>query len=98
MDIDSIVQLIHFEGVIILFYKLTKEQRQIMIADIQDFFLQERDEEITEFAAETVLNFFQESLSPHFYNAAIHDVKHVVEQQILSMEEEIVTLERPVKR
>ncbi|KQL51517.1 hypothetical protein AN964_21425 [Heyndrickxia shackletonii] len=81
-----------------MFLKLTKEQRQMMIADIQDFFLQERDEEITEFAAESVLNFFKESLAPHFYNAAIQDAKHVVEQQFLSLEEEIVTLERPVRK
>jgi len=81
-----------------LFMKITKEQRELMIADIQYFFLRERDEEITGFAAETVLNFFQESLAPHFYNAAIHDAKHVLEQQFLSLEEEMATLERPVKR
>lgn len=68
-----------------------------MIDDIQNFFLEERDEEITAFAAERVLDFVKESLAPHFYNAAVSDVKHVVEQQFLSLEDEILTLERPVK-
>ncbi len=80
-----------------LFYKLTKKQQQSMIADIQYFFSQERDEEISEFAAERVLDFVKESLAPHFYNAAVLDVKHVVEQQFSSLEDEILTLERPTK-
>lgn len=51
----------------------------------------------SEFAAERVLDFVKESLAPHFYNAAVLDVKHVVEQQFYSLEDEILTLERPIK-
>jgi uncharacterized protein (DUF2164 family) len=81
-----------------LFYKLTKEQNQLMISDIQNFFSHERDEEITEFAAERVLDFIKESIAPHFYNAAVMDVKHVVDQRFSSLEDEILTLERPINR
>lgn len=81
-----------------MFLKLTKEQQQLMISDIQHFFSQEREEEISEFAAERVLDFVKESLAPHFYNAAVLDVKHVVDQQFSSLEDEILTLERPIKK
>ncbi|MCH1626437.1 DUF2164 domain-containing protein [Fredinandcohnia quinoae] len=81
-----------------MFIKLTKEQQQIMISDIQYFFSMERDEEITEFAAEQVLHFVKEKLAPHFYNAAVHDVKNVVEQQFASLDDEILTLERPIRK
>lgn len=81
-----------------MYIKLTKEQRDMMISDIQTFFLDDRDEDITEFAAERVLDFVKESLAPHFYNAAVNDAKHVVEQQFSSMEDEILTLEKPIKR
>ncbi len=81
-----------------MFIKLTKEQQQLMIADIQYFFSQERDEEISEFAAETVLDFVKKSLAPHFYNAAVLDAKNVIDQQFASLEDEILTLERPIKR
>lgn len=80
-----------------MFIKLSKEQQQLMISNIQTFFSQEREEEISEFAAERVLDFVKESLAPHFYNAAVHDVKHIVEQQYASLEDEILTLERPTK-
>ncbi|OIK12997.1 hypothetical protein BIV60_15065 [Bacillus sp. MUM 116] len=81
-----------------MFLKLKKEQKELMISEIQYFFSQERDEEITEFAAERVLDFVKEKLAPHFYNAAVLDVKHVVEQQFSSLEDEILTLERPIKK
>lgn len=85
-------------GVNVLFIKLKKEQQQLMISDIQEFFSQERDEEISEFAAERVLDFVKESLAPHFYNAGVLDAKHVVDQQFSSLEDEILTLERPINR
>ncbi|WP_445487284.1 DUF2164 domain-containing protein [Niallia sp. 03133] len=80
-----------------MFYKLSKQQQQTMIADIQYFFSQEREEDISEFAAERVLDFVKEYLAPHFYNAAVADVKDIVEQQFSSLEDEILTLERPIK-
>lgn len=81
-----------------MFFKLTKEQQQVMISDIQSFFTEERDEELSEFAAERVLDFVKESLAPHFYNAAVLDVKRVVEERYAALEDEILTLERPIKR
>jgi uncharacterized protein (DUF2164 family) len=81
-----------------MFFKLTKEQQLEMISDIQSFFSDERDEELSEFAAERVLDFVKETLAPHFYNAAVLDVKRVVEERYASLEDEILTLERPLKR
>ncbi|MDQ1147687.1 uncharacterized protein (DUF2164 family) [Bacillus sp. SORGH_AS 510] len=81
-----------------MFFKLTKEQQQVMISDIQSFFSEERDEVLSEFAAERVLDFVKESLAPHFYNAAVLDVKRVVEERYAAIEDEILTLERPIKR
>jgi uncharacterized protein (DUF2164 family) len=81
-----------------LLFKLTKEQKELMISEIQTFFSQERDEEISEFAADNFLEFVKESLAPHFYNAAVTDVKRVVEERFSALEDEILTLERPIKR
>nr|WP_309099946.1 DUF2164 domain-containing protein [Fredinandcohnia onubensis] len=80
-----------------MFIKLSKEQQQMMISDIQAYFSLERDEEISEFAAEQVLHFVKEKLAPHIYNAAVHDVKAVVDQQFASLDDEILTLERPIR-
>lgn len=69
-----------------------------MIEEIQAFFSQERDEDLSKFAAERVLDFVKESLAPHFYNAGVNDVKTMVGEQFSAIEDEILTLERPIRR
>ncbi|MEG0260106.1 MAG: DUF2164 domain-containing protein [Lysinibacillus sp.] len=81
-----------------MYMKLTQEQQQLMIVAIQKFFYNERDEDITEFEAERVFEFVKESLAPHIYNAAISDAKYIVNQQFSNLEDEMDTLERPIKR
>lgn len=80
-----------------MFIKLSQEQKNRMVADIQRFFEEERGEEIGELAAESVLEFVKEYLGPHFYNQAIKDTKDLVEQKMLSIEEDLYALERPIK-
>ncbi|WP_078410184.1 DUF2164 domain-containing protein [Priestia abyssalis] len=80
-----------------MFIKFSQEQKNRMIADIQRFFEEERGEEIGELAAESVLEFVKEHLGPHFYNQAIKDTKELIEQKMLSIEEDLYALERPIK-
>ncbi|MFJ7731622.1 DUF2164 domain-containing protein [Lysinibacillus sp. NPDC097231] len=80
-----------------MFIRLTKDQQEMIIADIQRFFYNHRDEDISEFEAERVLDFVKEYIAPHIYNAAISDTKYVVERQYASIEDELAALERPIK-
>lgn len=80
-----------------MFYRLSKEQQKAMLEDIQTFFELERDEEISEFQAERLLDFIKESLAPHFYNAGVRDAQQLVERQFLSLEDEMYTLIRSTK-
>ncbi|WP_394218555.1 DUF2164 domain-containing protein [Halobacillus trueperi] len=79
-------------------FNLSKEQRQLMVEDIQHFFLNERGEEISEFAAENFLEFFKNTLASHFYNHAVNDAITVLQTQYSSIEEEVRTLEHPIRR
>jgi len=77
--------------------KLTKEMEAYIIGEIQSFFLQERDEEIGELAAHQVFEFFKEKIGPLFYNQALSDAKIIVEQKMLSIEEDLYSLEKRIK-
>ncbi|WP_341299787.1 DUF2164 domain-containing protein [Lysinibacillus sp. FSL H8-0500] len=79
-----------------MFIRLTKEQQEMIIADIQRFFYNQRDEDISEFEAERMLDFIKENIAPYIYNAALSDAKYVVESQYASIEEELMALERPI--
>ncbi len=53
--------------------KLSKEKKEEMIARIQNYFQNEREEEIGNLAATMVLNFIVEELAPEFYNMGVQD-------------------------
>jgi len=80
-----------------VFIRLTKEQQEQIIADIQRFFYNQREEDISDFEAERVLDFVKENIAPYIYNAAISDAKYVVESQLSALDEELMALERPIK-
>ncbi|MER2124264.1 DUF2164 family protein [Exiguobacterium indicum] len=79
-----------------MFDRFSKEQQQQIIQSIQDFFLEERNEKLSEFAAERVFDFIKESVAVHFYNIGIQDAHAAVINQFASLDDELLTLERPV--
>ncbi|WP_249685941.1 DUF2164 family protein, partial [Bacillus velezensis] len=54
-----------------LFIRLSKEKQERILADIQRFFYNQRDEDIGEFEAERVFDFIKDHIAPHIYNAAL---------------------------
>lgn len=78
-----------------MFDRFNTEQQQQIIQSIQDFFLEERDEELSEFAAERIFDFIKESIAVHFYNVGIQDAHAAVLNQFSSLDDELLTLERP---
>lgn len=55
-------------------YRLTEEERQEMLGNIEAFYLDVRDEEIGIIAREQLLDFFLETLGAQIYNKALDDV------------------------
>jgi uncharacterized protein (DUF2164 family) len=54
-------------------FNLTKEQREGMVSAIKTYFIEEREEEIGDLAANIMLNFIIEKLAPEFYNVGVYD-------------------------
>jgi uncharacterized protein (DUF2164 family) len=87
----------HFKGLIPLFIKFSKQEKESMIAEIQRYFYEERNEEIGNLAAENVLEFFKDQIGPYFYNEALKDARKVIEQKMSSIEEDLFALEKKNK-
>lgn len=54
-------------------FELSKQQRDDMAASIQQYFLDERGEEIGELAGTLILDFIIEKIAPVFYNVGVED-------------------------
>ncbi|ANF94582.1 MULTISPECIES: DUF2164 domain-containing protein [Paenibacillus] len=74
--------------------KLPRDTRELLIADIQQFFEMERGERIGELAADAVLDFFLKSAGPHVYNQALSDCRTLVNERMAGLEEDIYALEQ----
>ncbi|MCP3029765.1 DUF2164 domain-containing protein [Halobacillus sp. A1] len=74
---------------------LTKEQREYMVERIQTYFELERDEEIGTIASEQLLQFMIQELGPFMYNKGINDARQMVEQKVVNLDEDLLSLERP---
>lgn len=55
--------------------ELTPDEKKRAIGDLQDFFRDERDEEIGDLACDILLAFFSEKIGVHFYNQGIDDAR-----------------------
>lgn len=53
--------------------KISKDKKEKMIKSIKTYFLNERDEDLGDLAAELILDFITKELAPEFYNQGIQD-------------------------
>jgi len=63
-------------------FKLEKEVNAKIIGDIQEYFLNERDEEIGNLSAELLLRFMIEKIGPVIYNQGIRDAHSLLSKKL----------------
>jgi uncharacterized protein (DUF2164 family) len=79
-----------------VYIRLPKEDKDQIIDKLKDYFDNERSEEIGDLAAENLLDFVLKEIGPYFYNQGVKDSKEMLEQKMISLEEDIQSLERPI--
>ncbi|NLY74724.1 MAG: DUF2164 domain-containing protein [Firmicutes bacterium] len=77
--------------------KIPREQKTQIISLIQQYFREERDEEIGNLAAELLLDFIIKQIGPYLYNQAIDDVQTVITQKTALLESDVDALKIPLK-
>ncbi len=65
--------------------KLSKERRDLLIWEIQKYFLNERDEDLGDLASSLILDFFIEKLGAEMYNKGIQDAQRYMEEKVMDM-------------
>lgn len=71
-------------------FKLTREMRQNMIREVQEFFSVERDEDIGNLAASKVVDLFTDELAKFIYNQAISDAYKYMTERV----EDVLTIQK----
>lgn len=74
----------------------TKAERDNIIPKIQEFVEKKLDQEIGQFDAQFLLDFFAEEIGPFFYNKGIQDAQTILHKRIEDITEAIDSLEKPI--
>ncbi|NTW49325.1 MAG: DUF2164 domain-containing protein [Chlorobiales bacterium] len=60
----------------------SKPEHDAITQKIQHYFKKEMDQEIGQFDAAFLLNFFTEEIGPYFYNSALHDAQAILSRRM----------------
>jgi uncharacterized protein (DUF2164 family) len=74
--------------------EFTKEEKNIISRKIQLYFNQELDQEIGQFDAQFLLDFFAEEVGVYFYNRGLYDAQAILERKLEDISEAIYELEK----
>ena len=74
--------------------KFSKEQKTRIVSDIQRYFDKELDQEIGDFDAEFLLDFFSEKVGGVYYNQGLNDARRLLDEKLDTITESFYELEK----
>jgi uncharacterized protein (DUF2164 family) len=74
--------------------EFSTEEKSVIVDKIKRYFTQELAQEIEQFDAEFLLDFFSKSIGPYYYNRGLHDAQRILESKLDSITESFYELEK----
>ena len=75
----------------------TREEREIICRKIQLYMHEELEQEIGQFDAGFLLDFFAEEIGAYFYNRGLYDAQAILQGRLENIAEAIYELEKPTQ-
>ena len=76
--------------------EFTKQETHTMVVKLQSYFNDELDQEIGQFEAEFLLDFFAKNIGSHFYNNGLAAARILFESKLSTIDEELYAIEKDV--
>jgi uncharacterized protein (DUF2164 family) len=77
--------------------EFSKEEKKLIIHKVQLYFKEELDQDIGQFDAEFLLDFFSEEVGAYYYNRGLYDAQTILESKLESITEAIYEIEKPTE-
>ena len=75
--------------------EFSKAEKEILIDKIQNYFQNELDQELGQFDADFLLDFFSKEIGAFFYNQGLRDAQSALESRLETISEAIYEIEKP---
>jgi uncharacterized protein (DUF2164 family) len=74
-----------------------KQEKELLVQKLKQYFDQELDQEIGQFDAEFLLEFFGKELGMYYYNRGLNDAQDIFKNRVDSITDAIYELEVPTE-
>ncbi len=76
--------------------KFTSAEKSLLIGKLQRYFAKELEQDLAQFDADFLLDFFTQELGGVYYNRGLYDAQALMSEKLELISEQIVELEVPV--
>lgn len=76
--------------------EFSKEEKQMMAQKVKKYFQEELNEDIGNFDAEFLIDFFAEEMGGFFYNRGLYDAETMISEKVSEISDLLLQLEKPV--
>jgi len=77
--------------------EFTKEEKELLVYKLKHYFTEELDQEIGQFDAEFLLDFFGKEMGIYYYNRGLIDAQDIFKSRVDSITDAIYELEVPTE-
>lgn len=74
--------------------EFSKEEKEVIVKKIKLYFREELEQDIGQFDAQFLLDFFSEEIGAYFYNRGLYDAQAILERRMDDISETISELEK----
>lgn len=76
--------------------EFTKEEKLMMIQKVKIYFREELNQDIGNFDAEFLIDFFADEMGGFFYNRGLYDAETLISEKVSEISDLLLQLEKPV--
>ena len=77
--------------------EFSSDEKDVLVRKIQLYFREELDQDIGQFPAQFLLDFFAEEIGGYFYNRGIYDAAALINERMESVTDALWELEKPTE-
>ena len=77
--------------------EFSNEEKETVVLRIKLYFEQELNQDIGQFDAEFLLDFFSKEVGPRFYNQGLRDARAVLDTKLENIDDALYEIEKPTE-
>ncbi|WP_394129362.1 DUF2164 domain-containing protein [Shewanella maritima] len=77
--------------------EFTAAETEQMVDKLQTYFESELNQELGQFDAEFLLDFFSKQMGAYYYNRGLHDARAIFESRVESIDDDIYAIEKEIR-